>query len=208
MKDRISIHVEASHITIDYESEYVGQIAPHTRNMMDYDADSLLTACEVANFFARYKQALNQTLQTSPFFVNHQPVTLELRDISAPLILTDSLLAPFNILMTFTIHNLKIVPGPNELMIDPKLLFIAGDQFIKMAKELVQFTDEQEKAIARFLEIKIFAADNILFNSTYPGYIKKDKKSVHIYGVFYDDTILKIQQSQYPKLKINFTLFE
>ncbi|UCE06456.1 MAG: hypothetical protein JSW07_23320 [bacterium] len=208
MRDQISIYVQSEQIMIQYQSEYLGQIAPHIRIMIDTNDDSVLTIEEVNNFFATYQKSINETLPDLPLFIDTTPATIELINILAPTIQNDSLLAPFKIGMIFKIDDLKIDPGQHELVIDPKLLFSKGDNFIKMAKETVDFTDEQEKAIGRFLQIKLFAADSILFTSTYPGYIKKDKKSVFIHGVFYDETILRIKKSQYPKLRVNFTSFQ
>jgi len=205
MRDQIAIFVESEQIMIQYESEYLGQIAPHIRIMIDANADSVLTTEEVNIFFAKYQKLIDETLPILPLFIDAAPATIELIDILAPTIQTDSLLAPFKIGMIFKIKNLKIEPGEHELVIDPKLLFSNGDNFIQMAKKSVEFTDEQEKAIGRFLQIKLFTADSILFTSSYPGYIKKDKKSVFIHGVFYDETILRIKNSQYPKLRVRFT---
>lgn len=206
MKDQIWIYVQPEQITIQYESEYFGQIAPHIRNMIDTNTDSILATEEVKNFFVDYKKSINDTLQNLPLFIGTKPSAIQLSDILTPTIQTDTLLAPFKTRMIFTVTDLSIEPGEHELVIDPKILFLNGNQFIKMAKERVDFTDEQEKAIGRFLQLKIFAEGSILFTSSYPGYIKKDKKSVHIYGVFYDETILRIKNSQYPKLRVKFKL--
>ena len=205
MRDQISIFVQSEQIMIQYQSEYLGQLAPHIRIMIDANDDSVLTSEEVNNFFASYQKSISKTLPKLPLHIDTVPAAIELIDILVPTIQTDSLLAPFKIGMVFKIDNLKIESGEHELVIDPKLLFSNGDNFIQMAKELVDFTDEQEKAIGRFLQIKLFAADSILFTSSYPGYIKKDKKSVFIHGVFYDETILRIKNSQYPKLRVKFT---
>jgi len=205
MKDHVVIYIQHEQITIQYRSEYLGQIAPHIRLMIDTNSDSVLSVNEVNNFFSFYKESLNKVLQNLPLFIGSKPANIKLNDIVAPTIQTDSLLAIFKIDMMFTINNLKIEQGKHELIIDPKILFSNGNQFIKFSKERVDFTEKQEQAIGRFLEIKVLAADSIQFTSTYPGYIKKDKKSVYIYGVFYDETILRIKNSQYPKIRINFT---
>ena len=205
MKDQVWIYVQPEQITIQYKSEYLGQIAPHIRNMIDTDADSVLKAEEVNNFFVKYKKTIKKNLQKVPLFLNNKKHTIKLTEISTPTILTDSLLAPFKISMVFNIDDWKIEQGKYKLTIDPKLFFINGNQFLELAAAEVDFTNEQEKEIARFLQLKIFASESIKFTSTYPGYIKKDKKSIFIYGVFYDETILRIQNLQYPKLKIEFT---
>lgn len=205
MKDQITIYLQANAMKICYDSEYLGQIAPHIRNMIDKNADLTLTQEEINFFFNEYQQSLNQVLLKLPLTIASHQVPIQLHEIQSPWLLSDSLLAPFNIKMTFVVPQLTIKPGAQELVIDPRLLFSNGNHFIALAKELVNFTDDQERAIGRFLTVKIYADDPIRFTSTFPGYIKNDKKSVHIFGVFYDDTVLRINQSQYPKLKIKFT---
>lgn len=206
MKDQITIFLKTNEMTICYESEYLGQLAPHIRNMIDINEDLTLTQEEINHFFLYYKNSLNQALLDLPLTFAAQKVPIQLRDIQAPWLASDSLLAPFNIKMTFILPKLTIPTGEQELIIDPRLLFMNGNHFISLAKKQVDFTDEQERAIGRFLSVKIFADGPIRFTSTFPGYIKKDKKSVHIFGVFYDDTVLRINQSQYPKLKIKFIM--
>lgn len=204
MKDKVWIYIQPEQITIQYESEYLGQIAPHIRIMIDSNTDSILTTEELNKFFSNYKKLINTTLQSFPLSVGTKPSIVKLVDIQTPTIQTDSLLAPFKIRMIFTINDLKMDQGKHELVIDPKLFFLNGNQFINMAKRRVNFTDKQEQAIGRFLQIKIFASESILFTSTFPGYIRKDKRSIFIYGVFYDETILRIKNSLYPKLRVKF----
>lgn len=204
MKDDIEIYLQSDQITIKYESVYLGQIAPHIRNMIDRNIDSALVADEVNHFFDKYKNLLNSSLHKLPFLIGKRTAKLNLINTSTPTICADSLLAPFKIEMTFKATQIQIAPGEQELIIDPKLFFLSGNQFIDMAKEMVEFTEEQEKSIGRFLQIKIIAADAIQFLSTYPGYIKKDKRNIFIYGVFYDETILRIRSLKYPKLRIKF----
>ena len=206
MKDHIFIQMDPQQITVQYQSEYLGQIAPHIRLMMDRNSDSELTDDEVKLFFEAYKTVVNTTLLNVPLNIGSNLSTLELVDVLAPSILNDSLLASFTIQMVFKIDRPKFVLGSNELIIDPKLFFIAGDQFIMMAKERADFTEQQEQEIGRFLQIQIMASDSIVFTSTFPGYIKKNKRLISIYGVFYDETILRIKNSQYPKLRIGFNL--
>ena len=204
MKDDIRIDIYPEYITIQYESEYFGQIAPHIRNMIDVNSDTILTKEEVNNFFAEYKKSINKTLQNLPLSICKNKHTIKLVDIFASTLLTDSLLAPFRVGALFVLNDLNIEQGENELVIDPKLLFQKGNQFIQMAKEKMEFTDEQEKAIGRYLQLRVFASEPIQFISTYPGRIKKDKKTVYIFGVFYDETILRINNSDYPKIQIKF----
>jgi len=206
MKDTIWIYVQPENIILQYESEYLGQIAPHIRNMIDSNSDSSLTRAEADSFFSRYKKSLNQNLQTIPLFLEQIFFPLKLIEVSIPTMDTDTLLAPLHFKMVFIVDSVNIEQGKYELVIDPRLLFSNGDKLIEMAKEEADFTNEQEQAIARFMQIKVLASDSITFTSTFPGYIKKDKKSVHIYGIFYDETILQIQNSQYPKIRIKFSL--
>lgn len=200
MKDKIIIQVQPDQITIKYESEYHGQIAPHIRYMADSSADSILNDAELKNFFTDYKKAITEAVQTFPIFISAKPTFIKLTKLFVPTIKWDKLADPLKIGMIFKAENFKMNAGENELAIDPRMLFLNGNQFIKMAKERATFTDEQEKVIARFLQIKIFAAESIDFSSSYPGYIKKNKKM--IYGIFYDETALRIQFLPYPKLKI------
>jgi len=204
MKDDIRIDIYPEYITILYESEYFGQIAPHIRNMIDVNSDTILVKEEVDNFFEDYKKSINETLQNLPLSIGKKQFSIKLVDIFASTILTDSLLSPFRLGALFVVNDLMIGQGENELVIDPKLLFQKGNQFIQMAKERVAFTDEQEKAIGRYLQLRIFTSEPIQFISTYPERIKKDKKMVYIFGVFYDETILRINNSNYPKIRIKF----
>lgn len=206
MKDQIEIHLTSGQFTFRYESEYLGQLAPHIRNMIDTNLDRILTSAEVNQFFAEYRAALDISTQQLPFYINQKPATIQIVDISAPTILTDSLLAPFRINMTLRASGLNLKAGQYELLIDPKLFFLNGNQFIDMAKKRVEFTDAQEAEIGRFLQIKVIASEPIQFISTFPGYIREDEKKIFIHGVFYDKTILRIQNLQYPKLRIRFKI--
>lgn len=208
MKDDIRIDIYPECLTILYESEYFGQIAPHIRNMIDVNSDTILIKEEVDNFFAEYKKSINETLQNLPLCIGKKQFSIKLVDIFASSILTDSLLAPLRVGLFFVVNDLMIEQGENELVIDPKLLFQKGNQFIQMAKERVAFTDEQEKAIGRYLQLRIFTSEPIQFTSSYPGRIKKDKKMAYIFGVFYDETILHINNSNYPKIRIKFRKFQ
>ncbi|MCI0514698.1 hypothetical protein L0128_15900 [candidate division KSB1 bacterium] len=204
MKDRIEITIESQRLTVRYDSEYLGQIAPHIRNMIDQNRNLILTRPEIDAFFSRYRAILNETCARNPLYLNQKQIYLKNIECSAPRLLSDSLLAPFNIQMTFSLSKVNLAPGGHEFEIDPKLFFLNGNVFIEMAKKEVEFTPEQEKALARFLDVRVFAGASVQFMSTFPGYIKKDKKSVFIYGVFYDESILQIQNLQYPKIKIKF----
>ena len=200
MKDRICINVNSDRITINYESEYHGQIAPHIRFMADSSRDSILTREEVTNFVASYKAAFAECTQNYPILFDGIPYFFKLIVLQAPTIIADDFVDPLKIKMMFAANNLNITQGEHELTIDPRMLFLNGNQFIRMARDSAGFTDEQEKIIARFLQVKIFASEKISFLSSQPGYIKQNKKM--IYGLFFDETILRIQFLAYPKIQI------
>jgi len=122
--------------------------------------------------------------------------------VIAPTLDSDSLLAPFLVEMVFSIMSFELKTGENELIIDPTVLFETGNQFLRMAKDSVEFTQEQEKAIGRFLQINVVGAENISFISTYPGRIKQKDKMAQIYGVFYEKTPLLDSGKNYPFIRI------
>ena len=204
MRDQVWIYVMAEQITIQYESKYYGQIAPHIRNMIDVNADTVLTEQEVENFFAEYERLLADSLRQFPLFVDGRPVTMEVVDVVAPSILEDSLLAPFRVRMVFQVDDFSLGGGEHSLEIDPKTLFLSSSQFIRMARERVAFTDQQEKAVGRYLQINVFGTGEIEFTEAYPGYIRKEHQVVRVYGVFYDETVLRMKDPLYPNLRIRF----
>ena len=71
-----------------------------------------------------------------------------------------------------------------------------------MAKDEVEFTLEQEKAIRRFLQIQVFAESNITFISTFPGRIRKKDKMAQIYGVFFEKSPTASETVVYPVIRV------
>jgi len=113
-------------------------------------------------------------------------------------------LAPLRLRMVFVIDSCQLAEGEQELVADPRLFFRSGNLLIDLAKERVAFTEEQERAIGRLLQLRVIAAPAISFLSCYPGYIKREMDMVLISGVFYDQTLLRMREGQYPKLRIRF----
>ena len=54
MRDNILIEINQEFMLIQYESVYLGQIAPHIRLMIDSDSDGILTRDEIDRFFILY----------------------------------------------------------------------------------------------------------------------------------------------------------
>ncbi|MGQ9560492.1 MAG: hypothetical protein ACUVWA_08270 [Candidatus Oleimicrobiaceae bacterium] len=204
MRDQVWVHVSPVLVTVQYESIYLGQIAPHVRNMIDANADTTLTEEEVSAFFAEFGRSLNATLRQEPVIVDGEQFFMRFLECAAPGLLTDSLLAPLRLRMVFVIDSCRLPEGEHELIADPRLFFRSGNFLIDLAKERVAFTDEQERAIGRLLQLRVIGAPGISFVSCYPGYIKRELDMVLISGVFYDQTVLRIRQGHYPKLRIRF----
>ncbi len=205
MRDHVWVHVDPTLITIQYESLYLGQIAPHTRCMMDANGDSVVTEQEVASFFTVFGQALNELLGGEPLRVDGRPYRVRLLLCEAPGVLEDSLLAPFRLRMVWMVDSCALETGEHELAADPRLFFLGGNLLIDMAKERVAFTEAQERAIGRLLLIRVMGSPTIFFQSTFPGYIKREQDMVYISGVFYDETVLRLRRGQYSTLRIRFT---
>ncbi|GAB4378777.1 MAG: hypothetical protein Kow0042_27530 [Calditrichia bacterium] len=204
MHDNVKIQIGKETLILQYESIYYGQIAPHTRNMIDANSDTVLTREEIAAFFDDYKNSLNAQLSERPFFINNRPYYLRVVAIFSSTLQTDSLLAPLKLEMILSAPNVMLNRGNYELRLDPRLLFENGTHLIRMAKERVEFTREQDEAIGRFLQLGMFSDGGFKFVSTYPGRIKKDKKSVFIHGVFYDKTILQMDPEKYQPITVKF----
>jgi len=204
MKDNVLIEIYQDYMLIHFKSVYLGQIAPHIRLIVDRNEDELLTREEIEIFFNGYKELINQELVHHQLLLEGQSLQLNCVTALAPTLNTDSLLAPFKVEMVFSIMDFKLHKGENELIIDPKVLFESGNQFLRMAKDIVEFTPEQEKSIARFLQINVVGDENISFISTYPGRIKQKDKMAQIYGVFYEKTPLMDNGKDYPFVRIKF----
>ncbi|MDZ7338833.1 MAG: hypothetical protein ONB30_09860 [candidate division KSB1 bacterium] len=205
MRDQVWVHVDPTLVTIQYESLYLGQIAPHTRCMIDTDADSLLTEQEVAAFFTTFGAALNKLLGEEPLSIDGRNFWVRLVECDAPGLLQDSLLAPLRLRMVFVVDSCALAAGVHEITADPRLFFLGGNLLIDMAKERVALTEAQERAIGRLLQIRVVGSPAITFVSTYPGYIKRELGTVLISGVFYDQTVLRIRKGKYATLRVRFT---
>lgn len=205
MRDQVWVHVDPSLVTIQYESLYLGQIAPHTRCMIDTDADGVLTEHEAKAFFSAFGEGLDQLLRQEQLTIDGRTFRVRLLDCDAPGLFQDSLLAPLRWRMVLTADSCALTPGMHEMTADPRLFFLGGNLLIDMAKERVALTEAQERAIGRLLQIKVVGSPSISFVSTYPGYIKRGSDMVLISGVFYDETVLRIRKGQYSTLRIRFT---
>lgn len=204
MRENIRIDIHRQYVTVMYESVYMGQIAPHTRLMIDTNADSVLSRQEIDNFFENYRESLNDTLKDLPIRIGDRKLTMQLMDVFAPTLSSDSLLAPLRLTMLFSLGDVSINSGPHEMMINPKLFFANGNHLLEMAENRVAFTRQQKEDIGRYLQIKVFASDGIEFISTYPGRLKHGNRMVYIYGVFFDENFLRVQRSQAPEFRIKF----
>lgn len=205
MRDQVWVHVDPTLVTIQYESLYLGQIAPHTRSMIDANADSVLTEQEAKAFFAEFGKTLNELLRQEPLNIDGEPFRVRLLECAAPGLLNDSLLAPLRWRMVLVADSCALDPGSHEMTADPRLFFLGGNLLIDMAKERMAFTEAQERAIGRLLQIKVVGSPSISFVSTYPGYIRRESDMVLISGVFYDETVLRIRKGKYATLRIQFT---
>ncbi|MFZ0391670.1 MAG: hypothetical protein WAN36_14510 [Calditrichia bacterium] len=206
MHETITAELAPDMLTLQYESVYLGQIAPHSRLMIDADRDSVITRQEVEAFFKFYKDSLNTALSHIPFTINGERHYLRIISLFGNKLLTDSLLAPLQFGMLFIADSLNLQPGMHEISIDPKLLFENGNLLIRQAKQKADLTNMQVNDIARYLQFSMEPAGSIELLSTYPGRLRKKDQVVNIYGVFYDETILKIQALDYPKITIKFQI--
>jgi hypothetical protein len=204
MKDNVLIEIYQNFMLIHYQSIYLGQIAPHIRLMIDKNSDEYLSKNEIDAFFSDYKELVNQKLSEQQLLLDEKPLRLNCVTAISPMLSSDSLLAPFMVEMVFSIRDFELQNGENELVIDPLVIFEAGNQYLRMAKNRVEFTQEQEKAIGRFLQINVVGDENISFVSTYPGRIRKKDKMAQIYGVFYEKTPLLDTGKNYPLIRIKF----
>ncbi len=206
IKDRIIIQLIPGLFIIEYQSEYLGQIVPHIKKMIDVDEDSVLQSHEINSFISDYKEKLNQNLSAIHVNMDSSRIFFKLVDMNMPAIQQDSLLSPLlQIRMRLQAGIDTVAPGNHEINIDPKLFFANGSLLIDKAKKRVQFTDKQEKAIGRVLQIKMYTSQPFQFESAFPGYVKGNKDMVTISGIFYDKTLLKIEKEKYPDMRIGFS---
>jgi hypothetical protein len=202
MKENVRIEINQNFLLIKYESVYFGQIAPHIRLIIDADSNNTLTSEEITHFFEIYKQTANENLENHFLQVDGQPIPMKVVAIFGPTLTVDSLLAPFYVEIILSAGEFDLQAGERELEIDPGVLFEVGNNFLQMAKDEVQFTLEQEKAIRRFLQIQVFGEPNITFLSTFPGRIRQKDKMAQIYGVFFEKSPTASETLVYPVIRI------
>ncbi len=204
MQNDIQIEIKQNQILINYKSLYMGQIAPHIRLMIDKNKDSLISEKEVKIFFDEFQNRVNKQLTQLPVRIDGQKFLLKMIHTISPTILKDSLLAPLGLIMKFQLQNEVIADGLHQIEFDPRLFFLPGNEIVRLAKERVAFTRNQEQSIARYVQIRVSGDSNIRFLNTYPGRLKNAGKMVYIFGVFFDKTVLEIETGKYPNFRIQF----
>jgi len=202
MKDSVDIRLSAGGLLIVVESVYSGQIAPHVRFMADKNGDKKLSLREIAAFFREYEADLEKQLPDYPAALDGKPLALAVRSVTAPAIANDDFVADVTIKAVISVKGLALTRGAHKLAIDPRLLFQIGNQFIDYAKDRAAFTEQQENAIARFIQVKMTGETKIYFQSVYPGYVDANKKT--IFGIFFDKTAIRVQFLPYTKLETAF----
>jgi len=204
MRNDIRIEILQDRMIIRYKSLYMGQIAPHVRLLIDGNGDALVSAKEANNFFSKFQELINEQLSSLPVLIDGQPYSLKMIRVDSPTILSDSLLGPLGLVMEFQLQNMVIQDGIHQIEFDPRLFFLAGGELVRLAKERVAFTRDQEQSIARYVQIRVSGDSNVRFMNTYPGRLKNAGKMVYIFGVFFDKTVLEIQAGKYPNFRIQF----
>lgn len=202
MKENIRIEINQNFLLIRYESVYMGQIAPHIRLMIDTNLDNVLSSEEISHFFVLYKQTANDFLEKKYLKIDGQEIPMKVVAAFGPTLMLDSLLAPFYTEIILSASEFDLQAGERELVIDPGVLFEVGNHFLRLAKEKVEFTLEQEKAIRRFLQIQVAGEKNITFTSTYPGRIRHKDNVALIYGVFFEKSPTENENMKYPAIRI------
>ena len=202
MRDNIRITLGPKRMLIEYQAIYQGQIAPHVRNMIDTNGDYLLNQEEVKRFLSLFKKTFQEAYPRAYILINGKYYRARIDSLDLPRILQDSLLAPLKVWVRFWVEDFSLLSRVNNLEFDPRFFFLIGDHFIQLAKRYVAFTDEQEAQIGRYLQIELYGSRSIRFTRTFPGRIRKDKKSVYIYGVFYDQNIKKLHHNQIPRFRV------
>lgn len=206
MKEDIRIEINQSFLLIRYESVYMGQIAPHIRLMIDTNLDNALSSEEISHFFDLYKQTANDFLEKKYLQIDGQKIPMRVVAAFGPTLTLDSLLAPFYTEIILSASEFDLQAGERELVIDPGVLFEVGNHFLRLAKEKVEFTLEQEKAIRRFLQIQVAGEKNITFTSTYPGRIRHKDNVALIYGVFFEKSPTASENIVYPEIRIKIKI--
>ena len=202
MKENVRIEINQHFLLIKYESVYLGQIAPHIRLIIDANSDNVLSAEEIISFFDLYKKTANQSLENHFLQVDGQSIPMKVVAAFGPTLTVDSLLAPFYVEIILSAGEFNLQAGERELVIDPGVLFEVGNNFLQMAKDEVEFTLEQEKAIRRFLQIQVFGESNMTFISTFPGRIRQKDKMAQIYGVFFEKSPTASETLVYPVIRV------
>ncbi|RQV99418.1 MAG: hypothetical protein EH225_11610, partial [Calditrichaeota bacterium] len=77
MKDNIHIEINQNFLIVRFESTYMGQIAPHTRLMIDQNGDEKLEKSEVNTFFNVLKQSMNQQAESRTIYLGGTSVPLQ-----------------------------------------------------------------------------------------------------------------------------------
>jgi len=209
IKDTIAAQLIPGLLVLDYRSEYLGQIVPHIKLMIDTDKDSRLSDAEIDSFSSRYKTRLNMELESHTVALDTASIYFTCVQVEFPSIQQDSLLAPsLQVRMRFQTAIDSCTSGEHHLSIPPKMFFVNGSLLISLAQEEVEFSREQEKAIGRVLQFKMHTTDPFRFVSAFPGYIRRKAEMVTLSGVFYDQTLLQMHESSYPKMRISFSVKE
>jgi hypothetical protein len=187
---------------VEYQAVYQGQIAPHVRLMIDENRNNFIEREEVERFILYFIREFNRTHREDFVEINGVPYPFQLDSLAFPGILQDSLLAPLKVYVRMRVMDYALPEGENRIKMNPRFFFLVGDHFIELAKTHVQFTPEQEARIGRYLQVTLYGSRSVRFTRTFPGRIRRDKKSVYIYGVFYDENLKKLHQNQIPPFRV------
>jgi len=202
MRDDIKILLGPRQMQVEYQAIYQGQIAPHVRLMIDENRDNFIQSEEVERFIPYFIREFNRAHQEDFVEINGVPYPFQLDSLALPGILQDSLLAPLKVYVRLRVRDYTLPEGESRIRVDPRFFFLVGDHFIELAKKQVQFTREQEARIGRYLQVTLYGSRTVQFTRTFPGRIRRDKKSVYIYGVFYDENLKKLHRNQIPPFRI------
>lgn len=204
MRDDIHIRIAPSGLVIQYTSVYQGQLAPHTRLMIDTNQDGSLSDGEAEQFRKVFLQRLNEELRHRPWRFEGKPFRLRADSLQFPTLFSDSLLAPLRVKLILSSQPLPLTQGRQVMEFDPRIFFLCGNLFVQMAKEQVEYSEEQDKATSRFIQLQVKGPPEMQFLSTFPGRLKNKGKSIFIFGVFYDQTLLQLKRGEYPPFRFEF----
>ncbi len=207
-KERITINFSPDLFTVEYSGEYHGQLAAHIRFMMDMDQDNKISEDEERKFISDYQQMWCSKTRNQKIFIDDAGFNLAFKECTYPGLGKSNLADPLTVVMRFQINAFQVAQSNKNkdliLEIRQRMLFQFAQQFIEMSKNRAAFTQEQENAIARFFQVKINATDNIRFTRCHPGYLNRLKNSIS--GIFFDETITRIQFLPYPKISASFKI--